>query len=481
MRIALVVGDWPCWSEQFIARDAAALAARGHDVLVWPANTPLRGARWHRVAPAPDAPFPVLPPDPERPWPGITEGPLPTFADPSAPTASLPATAPASSPESNGHPPLSENIRLAAKGGERRPGGAPGVRAGALMAAVASCGWTQARRIPAVLRAAHGLPWRPDVTLAHFAGWPAVVGRGLSAGVGGGFAVFAHARDVWTPWPPGWRAAIAADAVLTCSRAARDAIASGWPGVASRLFLCRHGVPLPPWTGASVPPAMPTEGTLPAGDNAVTPASPENDASPPLVLAAGRLVEKKGFPDALDAFARLRDAGVAFRAEVVGDGPLRGVLAARIATCRLGDRVRLRPALPSEAFAALLGRATVFVHPGVVASDGDRDGVPNAVLEAMALGTTVVSGTAGGVVEAVTDEASMEPEDGGPTGWRAASGDAESLASVLGQALGDAEARRCRAANARRRVERMFSWRVTTEGLERALADAAEAGRKREG
>jgi glycosyltransferase involved in cell wall biosynthesis len=123
---------------------------------------------------------------------------------------------------------------------------------------------------------------------------------------------------------------------------------------------------------------------------------------PPLVLSIGRLVEKKGHPDLVAALATVRDRGLPFRAEIIGDGPLRQSLAEAIAANQLVDYVTLSPPADLAAIRQRYAAADLFCLPCVVAADGDRDGIPTVLMEALAAGLPVVSTTVAGIPELVT-------------------------------------------------------------------------------
>jgi glycosyltransferase involved in cell wall biosynthesis len=152
------------------------------------------------------------------------------------------------------------------------------------------------------------------------------------------------------------------------------------------------------------------------------------------VLAVGRLVEKKGFGVLVDAAARLGDV----RVRIVGDGPLRAVLEARIA--RTGAPVELLGGRPPAAVLAALEEADVLAMPCVVARDGDRDSMPVVVKEAMAMELLVVASDEVGLPECVL----------APWGFLAAPGDAEALAAALREALARAPEERAAAGAAAR-------------------------------
>jgi glycosyltransferase involved in cell wall biosynthesis len=121
------------------------------------------------------------------------------------------------------------------------------------------------------------------------------------------------------------------------------------------------------------------------------------------IVAVGRLVEKKGFALLLDAAARLHEAGLAVSVDIVGDGALREDLAARIDRLGLRGRVRLLGSLPQNDVSAVLAGADVFVAPCVVGADGNADGLPTVILEAMALGVPCVATDVTGIPEVVRD------------------------------------------------------------------------------
>ncbi|HET6550510.1 MAG TPA: glycosyltransferase, partial [Solirubrobacter sp.] len=138
---------------------------------------------------------------------------------------------------------------------------------------------------------------------------------------------------------------------------------------------------------------------------------------PPVIAAVGRLVEKKGFDVLLDACALLARSGRRFRCELAGDGPLAGELRARAE-----GPVRFHGALPQREVRDLVAGAAVLAAPCVVASDGNRDGLPTVLLEAMALGTPCVATRVTGIPEAIRD---------GSTGLLVPERDAGALAAAL--------------------------------------------------
>jgi glycosyltransferase involved in cell wall biosynthesis len=166
-------------------------------------------------------------------------------------------------------------------------------------------------------------------------------------------------------------------------------------------------------------------------------------ADPPTVLAVGRLVEKKGFHILLDAAARL---SFPFRLRIVGEGPERARLDAAVADHGLSERVELIGAVTHAELRVEYGAADIVVAPSLADGTGDRDGLPNVVLEAMACGLPVIGGDVGAMASALDGE----------TGLLVPPGDAASLAEAL-ELLARQPALRARIGRAARsRVERDF-------------------------
>jgi glycosyltransferase involved in cell wall biosynthesis len=121
-------------------------------------------------------------------------------------------------------------------------------------------------------------------------------------------------------------------------------------------------------------------------------------ASAPELLAVGRLVEKKGFSVLVDAMALLSSS---WRLRIVGEGPLRAELEAQIHNLGLEDRVELYGRVTHDELPALLEASCVVVVPSIVDQSGDRDGLPNVVLEAMASGRAIVASDVAAIATAV--------------------------------------------------------------------------------
>lgn len=169
--------------------------------------------------------------------------------------------------------------------------------------------------------------------------------------------------------------------------------------------------------------------------------------APPLIAAVGRLVEKKGFDVLLDAARLLRERGLPFRLRIAGAGPLEQDLAAQIAASDLGACVELCGPLPQDGVRDLVSEAAVFAAPCRVGADGNRDGLPTVLLEAMALGTPCVATPVTGIPEVVED---------GRTGLLVPEDDPVALADALSRLLAEPQLRGELARAARRLIEVSF-------------------------
>lgn len=166
------------------------------------------------------------------------------------------------------------------------------------------------------------------------------------------------------------------------------------------------------------------------------------------VISIGRLVEKKGFAFAIRAVADLKKRGVRCSYRIVGDGPLVDQLKTLIRALAVEDCVELLGSRPQDKVAELLSSSDVFVAPSVTAVDGDEEGIPVVLMEAMAVGLPVVSTVHAGISELVAD---------GVTGYLVPERDVNSLAEKLETLLSEREARRRMGRAGREVIEREFN------------------------
>lgn len=146
------------------------------------------------------------------------------------------------------------------------------------------------------------------------------------------------------------------------------------------------------------------------------------------IVCVCRLSEKKGLDIAIRACAQLRDNKVKFQFEIAGDGPQRRVLEELIERLNLADHVKLLGARPNDRLTELFSRASVFLMPCVKTPDGDMDGIPVAMMEAMACEVPVVSTAISGIPELLED---------GITGRLAPENNVDTLTQILQELLGD--------------------------------------------
>jgi glycosyltransferase involved in cell wall biosynthesis len=126
-------------------------------------------------------------------------------------------------------------------------------------------------------------------------------------------------------------------------------------------------------------------------------------AAPPLILSVGQLRERKGMIYLVQACGILQDRGIDFRCRIIGEGPEREALEREIERLGLAEKVTLAGALPQEQVIPEYEAANLFVLPTVLSESGDRDGIPNVILEAMAMELPVISTWNSAIPEAVRD------------------------------------------------------------------------------
>ncbi|YAL82448.1 glycosyltransferase family 4 protein [Dermacoccaceae bacterium W4C1] len=175
---------------------------------------------------------------------------------------------------------------------------------------------------------------------------------------------------------------------------------------------------------------------------------PQPPAGPLQVLAVGRLVEKKGFGPLLQAVREAREAGTEMQLQICGGGELEAELRELCTRWGLDDIVTWLGACTQDRVAALMRSADVFVAPCVIGVDGNVDGVPTVLLEAMAVGTPSISTAVTGIPELVSGTAAA-PD----TGILLEPGDIDALVDALAQVAAADFPRREVSLRARLRVE----------------------------
>jgi colanic acid/amylovoran biosynthesis glycosyltransferase len=260
---------------------------------------------------------------------------------------------------------------------------------------------------------------------AHFANYPALAAWTVARLAGPTYSFTAHAHDLFRDQSFLRRLVADARFVVTISDFNRAFLAPYNPS-RTPVHVVHCGVDPQAWPAR--PRAAPAQGPVRA-------------------LCVASLEEKKGHRVLLRALAGADGRLGRVELDLVGPGALRGELEALARALGLGDRVRFHGALPEPHVAALLGRADLFVLASVVERSGFMEGIPVALMEALAAGVPVVATRLSGVPELVRD---------GDTGLLAEPGDAASLRAALERAIGDPDAALRRAVAGRALVEREF-------------------------
>ncbi len=282
---------------------------------------------------------------------------------------------------------------------------------------------------------------------AHFATLPATVAR-LAARIAGiTYSLTAHAKDIFhdsvDPVELGEKLADAA-AVITVSQFNVDHLCRNYGLSANRVQRVYNGLDL---------------------DEFPFQADRQRTRQ---IVAVGRLVEKKGFADLVEACQLLRAADIPFSCRIVGGGDQEMALRQLIAARGLESFVELMGPIPQAMLKDIVRQATVLAAPCLVGQDGDRDGLPTVLLESMALGTPCVATPVTGIPEVVDHEVTglIVPEASPPA-----------LAAALQRCLQDPQLGARMAQAARRTMEQLFDARVTSQHIRSIFATCIDRQR----
>jgi glycosyltransferase involved in cell wall biosynthesis len=409
LKVLYVVSLFPCWSETFIVREIHALLRRGIDVRIVSLRPP-------------------------------SESMVQTDAEALLPRVFYPASAGANTVRSLASLASAPLRELGALGQmATHLASYPPILAKSLGT------WWRLAGLEARIR-----EWAPDHIHAHFATYPSTAAMVLAKRLGVPFSFTAHAHDIFL------------EDQLLAAKLARATFSIGisrfnraflderiGAGASNGMRVVHCGIELPRFP------------FLPDGRDARR------------ILAVGRLDHIKGFEHLVDACALLKERNIDFACDIIGTGILQERIAGAISRHGLQDHVHLLGAQKQEAVQQHLRHVAIFAMPSVVTPRGDRDGIPVALMEAMASGARVVSTRVSGIPELVEHEV---------TGLLAEPADAASLAAALQRLLQDPALGERLTRAARLRIETEFD--IVREAgklaaaIQQGLADTgAGAGR----
>jgi glycosyltransferase involved in cell wall biosynthesis len=262
---------------------------------------------------------------------------------------------------------------------------------------------------------------------AHFAGLAARTAYWIERFFGIGFSFTAHANDIFAPKP--FEISLgelirAARAIVTVSDFGVRFLQEKYPNESAKLHRVYNGIDLGRFQRADF------------------------GAAVPAIVSIGRLIEKKGFHDLIEACRLLRESGLEFRCEIIGEGPLENVLREQITAAGLTTVVALTGPLPQREVIERLASSALFVLPCVAEAGGGMDNLPTVVMEAMATGLPVISTAVGGLPEMVRD---------GSTGLLVPEHAPAALVEAIGRLLADQSCARSLGEAGRQRAVELFA------------------------
>lgn len=303
------------------------------------------------------------------------------------------------------------------------------------------------RRLGQALVMARELPPGCELVYAHFLHTPSSVAMYASALRGLPWAASAHAKDIWTS--PEWELKEKLQSLrwlVTCTQSNHEYLQS-LATHPERVVLQYHGLDLT---------RFPAESAL-----------PEVQKSQALtVLSVGRAVPKKGYPILLEALAQLPE-DIDWKMVHIGGGGDLELLKARANSLGLGARIEWMGAQPQAQVLAHYRAADLFVLASVITANGDRDGLPNVLMEAQSQGLCCVASDISGVPELITHK---------ENGYLVPSGDIMALAEALSLLLRDDALRQRLAAAGQSAVETTFSHDTCMQPLLDLLGETGRDG-----
>ena len=289
---------------------------------------------------------------------------------------------------------------------------------------------------------------------AHFIHTPAAVTRYASLMRGLPWSCSAHAKDIWTS--PDWELRdnlASARWVVTCTKAGHERLAKLAPR-RDHVKLVYHGLDFQRFAAPDLPPSR-RDGT--------------NASDPARLLAVGRLVEKKGFDVLLNALAQL-PPDVHWHLTHIGGGNLSKQLQKQARKLGIASRITWCGPQTQSVVLEAYRRADIFVLPCRQATNGDRDGLPNVLMEAQSQRLACISTLVGGVPEIIRD---------GETGLLVPPNDSVRLAEALMKLIRDPDLRNRLGSAAEQHVRAHFDMHRGLQTLVRLLEEALEGASER--
>ncbi len=275
---------------------------------------------------------------------------------------------------------------------------------------------------------------------AHFAHSPTSVTMFASLLSGLPFSFTAHAKDIYTSDPAQLAEKIAqARFVVTCTGYNRQFLRNLAPGADTPVHRIYHGIDVRLFNGLTV----------------------NGRPRPPYrLLTVARLTTKKGLPTVLKALRILKDQGVVFQHDLIGDGDDRDVIIRLIDALGLSACCQWHGTQPHDVVLKHYKKADVFLLGCEIAPDGDRDGIPNVLLESMAMGVPVVSTQVSAIPELVQD---------GHCGLLVPPQDPQALAAAVNRLLTDTDLRQQIITGGKARVAQAFDNQTLIKDLAAVL------------